>query len=484
MKQLTCEMCGSKNLVKQDGLFVCQNCGTQYSVEEARKMMVEGTVQVDSSHLTGNYLSMAKNALDAGNNAEADSYCNKIIEVDPTAYEAWFIKGVAVGWESTLGNQRISETINAFSHALDNCPEDKKEELSQKCKQEIEKLHKALLTLRMQNFLNRPNATDVAALKSDVMTIVGNTLDFLAKSGVDTDLFGRDLGYVILKAILTDFNVKIVSAYKGDDGRPGDYAFRRFITEADCCIESLKMANLLFGTDENRDLELYEMRATSYETMVLINNAVRDGCSWDYNFTDWGKSYFKKLTLTDSAVAERNKNNREWEANAKKWRTKMKQVEAAIEADKKRKAQEEAKKRQDAYWAEHKEEKVRLGTEKRDLEKQISNLTASQIEQVKALKKEKAAIPGQVEIEALEEKIRTLSAEKDALGIFKVKEKKALQEKIDQVETEKKAVQDRMDAAGKEIEAKIDSANKEFNRKILPLQNRVNSIQNELTRAR
>lgn len=46
MKQLTCEMCGSTELMKQDGVFVCQTCGTKYSVEEAKKMMVEGTVEV------------------------------------------------------------------------------------------------------------------------------------------------------------------------------------------------------------------------------------------------------------------------------------------------------------------------------------------------------------------------------------------------------------------------------------------------------
>ena len=55
MNELICEMCGSNEVVKQDGLFVCQSCGTKYSVEEARKMMtgetvaVEGTVKIDST---------------------------------------------------------------------------------------------------------------------------------------------------------------------------------------------------------------------------------------------------------------------------------------------------------------------------------------------------------------------------------------------------------------------------------------------------
>lgn len=49
MKQLTCEMCGSTDLIKQDGVFVCQSCGIKYSVEEARKLMIEGKVDVSGS---------------------------------------------------------------------------------------------------------------------------------------------------------------------------------------------------------------------------------------------------------------------------------------------------------------------------------------------------------------------------------------------------------------------------------------------------
>ena len=49
MKQLTCEMCGSTDLIKQDGVFVCQTCGCKYSVEEAKRMMIEGTVDVSGS---------------------------------------------------------------------------------------------------------------------------------------------------------------------------------------------------------------------------------------------------------------------------------------------------------------------------------------------------------------------------------------------------------------------------------------------------
>ena len=61
MKQLTCEMCGSTDLMKQDGVFVCQSCGTKYSVEEAKKMMVEvgGAVEVKNAAQLENLLNLA-----------------------------------------------------------------------------------------------------------------------------------------------------------------------------------------------------------------------------------------------------------------------------------------------------------------------------------------------------------------------------------------------------------------------------------------
>lgn len=36
---LTCELCGSTNFVKDGGLFVCQNCGMKYTLEEAQRQM-------------------------------------------------------------------------------------------------------------------------------------------------------------------------------------------------------------------------------------------------------------------------------------------------------------------------------------------------------------------------------------------------------------------------------------------------------------
>ena len=36
---LTCELCGSTDFVKDNGLFVCQGCGTKYTLQEAQRQI-------------------------------------------------------------------------------------------------------------------------------------------------------------------------------------------------------------------------------------------------------------------------------------------------------------------------------------------------------------------------------------------------------------------------------------------------------------
>ncbi len=96
MKQLTCEMCGSTDLIKQDGFFVCQTCGCKYSVEEAKKMMIEGTVdvqgtvKVDNSAFVEKYLANARRAKQKEDWAETEKYYNMVEQNDPTNIEAIF----------------------------------------------------------------------------------------------------------------------------------------------------------------------------------------------------------------------------------------------------------------------------------------------------------------------------------------------------------------------------------------------------------
>ena len=117
MKALVCEMCGSQDLVKQDGVYVCQNCGTKYSVEEARKLMVEGTVKVDNTDKLANLYQVARRARDNNDSEGAAKYYDLIQIEDPTSWEASFYSTYFKAMSCKIGE--IRSAANSVSNCLD-----------------------------------------------------------------------------------------------------------------------------------------------------------------------------------------------------------------------------------------------------------------------------------------------------------------------------------------------------------------------------
>ena len=125
MKQLTCEMCGSTELIKEGGFFVCQTCGCKYSVEEAKRMMIEGTVdvqgtvKVDNSAFVEKYLANARRAKQKEDWEETEKYYNMVEQNDPTNIEAIFYSSYGKAKRSLLESD-IYKRQAAFK-VLQNC---------------------------------------------------------------------------------------------------------------------------------------------------------------------------------------------------------------------------------------------------------------------------------------------------------------------------------------------------------------------------
>ena|GEM_PF-2306286 len=124
------------------------------------------------------------------------------------------------------------------------------------------------------------------------------------------------------------------------------------------------------------------------------------------------------------------------------------------------------KRRFEEFWAANQSLKADLESEKKTLTEQIG-----------AHNKEILAIPektdGYNEMRELQKKVESLAAEKKALGIFKLKEKKAVQVNIDSTNN-----------AIAPIRARIDSAIGEVQKNISSLQSRIKNIDTELTKPR
>lgn len=125
MNRLTCEMCGSTDLIKQDGYFICQWCGCKYTVEEARRMMIEGTVdvqgtvKVDNSSYVEKYLANARRAKAKEDWEEAERYYNMVEQNDPTCIEAIFYSAYAKAMGSLIDENKYKR--EAVFKVLKNC---------------------------------------------------------------------------------------------------------------------------------------------------------------------------------------------------------------------------------------------------------------------------------------------------------------------------------------------------------------------------
>lgn len=291
MKQLTCEMCGSTNLVKEDGVFICQDCGCKYSIEEAKRMMVEGTVEVtgtvkvDSSDQIANFLMMAKNAYDAKNLKEAESYCNKIIEIDPNNYEAWLLKGKAAGWQSTVVKNRIEESANCFTKAVENAPKDKVDAVKENAAKEFKKLAVALVSLSCDHY--RKNATEGNAktIKTLALMVQVYALKLLTACNVKAEDFTAEIATKINQAVVAGYQ-NIAKDYGGAtiSNHPSEHAWQRYKEKAYAAVDLLDFAISVDKNDSSADKQ-------RYQNLIHILQEIEKSCSYCYSNGNWGVQY-------------------------------------------------------------------------------------------------------------------------------------------------------------------------------------------------
>lgn len=276
-------MCGSTNIIKQDGLYVCQDCGTKYSVEEAKKMMIEGkvdvtgsTIKVDNSASIENYYKIAESAYDSSNLKETESYCNKIIEIDPENYKAWLLKGKAAGWQSSLANIRLEEAVNCFRKAINNAPPEEKEKIKKETSDEVIQLSKALLKQSNVNFLEYSSEVSTKSLFNCLKLIALYAFTFLTDCGVSIDDLKNHIAATLDSTAYIGWVARICVEYNGSDGHPTEFQFRTFISKSDYAIEIIKTAIDIYSV--NKDVTILR-----YKHLIEIDSKVINAFSYTYS---------------------------------------------------------------------------------------------------------------------------------------------------------------------------------------------------------
>ncbi|GHU24645.1 hypothetical protein FACS1894164_11770 [Spirochaetia bacterium] len=370
MKKLTCEMCGSTDFLKENGVFVCQSCSTKYSVEEAKRMMNEGT---DTAVVAGNAVArnsakldnlykVARRAREDANTEQALKFYEQLQLEDPDNWEPIFFNAYysainalnndkpgdsvkVVGGSVSLGGNYRSGIIPAINF-IGNCLD------------------------RTFNIIEKIQEYDEQ--KTAIDTVNGHVEHFSA-------------------------NIKNII----------ENEFERMLNEIEKWGDNVE-GGFIKGSI---------MRNNNVNQSIHMNSMVSD-----------------LLTL----VQKRKKG-----------------IDDLI----KRRHFEE-------FWTANQSLKTSLESEKKTL-----------TEQIEVHNNEIKAIPekteGYGEMLELQKKVESLTSEKKALGIFKLKEKKAVQGQIDSTNNEIAPIQARIDSAIREVQKNISS-----------LQSRINDIDSELTKPR
>lgn len=368
MKQLVCEMCGGTDLIKDGGVFVCQTCGCKYTVEEARKMMIEGTVdvsgstvKVDTSEKLENLYTLARRAKNDENIEDAAKYYAEIRVEDPNSWEAAFY-----GVYYTAMNCKIGQIAYA-ANSVSNC------------------------------------------LQSVTQLIINHVPKEAQKAAYTECLLrAAAIGTLLFNASVNTYNDSSYSNRLDD-----------FQDRATACLSTIGYAGIMAEEIFND----YALAKQIYESAV-------NTCNSFYLSKPYAKVPQSRL-----------------DALAPKFRA------------------EQIKKNED-YWIEHLDEKIKLEEEKAKLKSEKDPLC----EQVTALERQQNELPAVVQYEELQRKIEDLSVQKASLGFFKGKEKKAIQEQID-------------DLNGRLIDAK-KAANAEksaFDRNIAPVRFRITEIDHRIS---
>lgn len=526
MKQLTCEMCGSTELLKQEGVFVCQTCGTKYTVEEAKKMMVEvaGSVAVKNAAQLENLLNLAHSSFDSKNYAQAEEFCNQVIAMDDTNYDAWKLKGEAINYQINATNQRILEVYNCIMTSFRVLDEEQKEEKKYEILSSLKDCFEGEVDFWLKQFeANRPTNAALTRAKNAYV----DSYNKMASAFDELGLEDSKEGYLInfdnffvgkCNAICNDAWQSTVGYnyyrdYQGrgkdpfgrndqrwviadtDLYRPSKHIWDTFLEEADNLIALLQFAEEQFNDETNpKVMEAIYSNIAFFEECIIPSGSwkITQGytSNWDqYKTVGWHEEY----SLNDSAKSARRK-------IAEKYKEKEKRVPAEVEAKQRAKAEKERKERIARYWEEHVEERAKLDKEQEEIKKKMDDLNS----QIAAIDKKNTAkinelnkecdkkLPSEIEVDKQREVIRDLEAQRAKCGIFKGKEKKAIQTRIDteespkldslrkKAEVERKAHQDKVNA---EINA-VKSEGKDLRDQVAKLKNRSDEITKELTKDR
>lgn len=472
MKRLTCEMCGSTDLMKENGVFVCQTCGCKYSVEEAKKMMVEGvvqvegTVKVDNSDKVETYKDMAISAYNAGNTKEAYQYFLKVLEINPTDYQSIFYKGMCQGWETTLGRPRVGEAVAAYHQAERHIPE----AISQKVKE---------------------------IFIGDLVRLMSAWYDKAQECYFDVDDWYQSNTSIYYRyKEVAEQVIKYIDGFMSTVIASGSGELIKSVGELYCSANEAMCGNIIIWTDYSKERAIFsglksqqkQPYLRDYETMIF---EVRKY----YPQFKKPDSKYGVIDRMDPPTSIGAHNLRTTDINYQKCLDADRMIDQRLQKYKDEIVQKQKRERREKYWSEHSAEKQQYEERLSAIDSELRTLRSQDtpyMARIAEIKKDLSQpVSAESQLAELKKQQDDIVAQKSKLGLFAGKQKKALQAQIDSLQiqidnvdaTVKRMKQEIQDDVSARVSA-VDAERKPITDRINALETEKNQINTELTKDR
>ena len=472
MKRLTCEMCGGTNLVKQDGLFVCQSCGCKYTVEEAKKMMVEGvvevtgTVKVDNSDKVETYRKMATDAYDSGNTSEAYQYFLKVLEIEPTDYLSIFYKGMCQGWETSLARPRVGEAVAAYHQAEHHIPSEIAQTVKAAFIRELVRLMSVWFKKAQESYHN-----------IEEWYQCNTSIYYTYKSVADQ----------IIKFIDGFKDVLVNSEFSG---------LLKEIAELYCSACEAMCDFIYVWTDYSQENAIFSSLTSSQKQPYLgkYDDMIFEVRKYYPDFKKVNSRYLIIDRMSppvsfNGIATQRVDQNYQMCVDADRV------INQKLQRFKNEILQKEKKERREKYWSEHATEKQQYEERLAEIDSEVRTLRSQDtpyLARIAEIKKDLSQhLPAESQLAELKRQKNDLVEQKSKLGLFAGKQKKALQAQIDSLQTQIDGVDGTVKCLRKEIQddvnariSAVEAERKPISDKISVLEREKSAINAELTKDR
>ena len=190
---------------------------------------------VETGQMIQNFFILAQTAYDSQNFIDAESYANRIIEVDPTNCDAWLLKGNCAGWQQNTPTFRLLESINCWNTCLINSRDDEKEDYLFTVRTNCIEVAIAYVMRNIQDFKKDPCDETFAKIKETIDFVDPMMRKANQTFGVDIVVYEDKLSSNI-SALVTEVSKQATNKFGKKKETQTDDAFKAFIATQDACI--------------------------------------------------------------------------------------------------------------------------------------------------------------------------------------------------------------------------------------------------------